>query len=144
MSRNKTRKSIPANSSATNHLSIKQTAFQHYQGPLPKPQDLHDYDQIVPGSAERIISLLEEQVKHRQGLEQSVIRSDISNSKAGLILGFIISVIAIIAGSICIWHGDTVGGTIIGGPAVPALVGVFVYGSRSRKQEREQRYKEQG
>ncbi len=116
--------------------------FQHYQGPLPKPQDLHEYDQILPGSAERIISMWEEQVRHRHGLERSVIDSDVTNSKKGLMLGFVISVISIIAGSICIWHGNTVGGTIIGGPAVPALVGVFVYGSRLRKKERDQRNKE--
>lgn len=62
-------KSPPATASKdTQNISIREASS--FQGPLPPPRILHDYDQIVPGSAERIISLWENQVQHRQDLEK--------------------------------------------------------------------------
>lgn len=111
--------------------------FQFYRGPLPSPKDLDEYDKIVPGAAERIISMAEEQAKHRQGLEKVVIESDIKDSKTGLYFGFIIGLVAIISGTICIVYGHSIAGGVLGGSAVPGLTAVFVYGSRQRRRERE-------
>jgi uncharacterized membrane protein len=112
-----------------------------FGGPLPPPSILVGYDQIVPGSAEKIISLWEQQVHHRQDLEKRVIKSDIVDSKIGLCLGFVIAICAIAAGTYCIINGHSIEGTIIGGGAVVALVSVFVYGSRQKRKEREGRFK---
>lgn len=110
---------------------------ESYQGPLPHPKILHEYDQIVPGAAERIICMAEDQAKHRQSLEKDAIGSDIRDGKRGLLFGFIIGIVAILSGTACIiWGHDGAGGTI-GGSAIPALAGVFVYGSRQRRKERE-------
>ena len=111
--------------------------FQFHRGPLPSPKDLDEYDKIVPGAAERIISMAEEQAKHRQGLEKVVIESDIKDSKTGLYFGFIIGLVAIISGTICIVYGHSIAGGVLGGSAVPGLAAVFVYGSRQRRRERE-------
>ena len=99
------------------------------------------YNQAVPDFAERIIVMAEAQSKHRQELESKVIESDINNSKLGLHYGLIIGLAAVIGGTICILYGHEVGGSIIGGTGLTGLVGVFVYGSRSRRKEREQRFK---
>ncbi len=115
---------------------------QHHQGPLPHPSILQEYDNIVPGAAERIICMAEQQAKHRQGLENAVIQSDIEDSKRGLYLGFFIGVVAMIAGTVCILQGQTIAGGVIGGSAVPGLVAVFVYGSRQRRKERETKQKQ--
>ena len=49
---------------------------------------------------------------------------------------------AIIAGSVCIVYGHSIAGGVIGGPAVPTLTAVFVYGSRQRKKEREAKFQQ--
>jgi len=108
-----------------------------FQGPLPPPAMLQHYDQIIPGAAARIISMWEMQASHRQELEKQVVASAIQDSKRGLILGFIVSLVAILAGTFCIMNGHAVEGSVLGGSAVPALVGVFVYGSWQRRKERE-------
>ncbi len=115
-------------------LSLK---LQHHQGPLPHPSLLQEYNNVVPGAAERIICMAEEQAKHRQELEKAVITSDIRDGKTGLFLGFSIGLVAIIAGAVCIIQGHSVSGGILGGSAVPGLTAVFVYGSRQRRKERE-------
>jgi len=122
--------------------SSLQVQMQHSSGPLPSPDVLAHYDQIVPGAAERIIALLEKQVEHRQELERIVIKSDTSDSKLGLVLGACVSCFAIVGGVLCAIYGYTTTGIIIAGIPVPTLAAVFVYGSRQRKNEREQRFKE--
>jgi uncharacterized membrane protein len=122
---------------ATSVQAVQSFQIEQYQGFLPHPRILVEFDNIVPGSAERIIKMVEDQAKHRQGLEQSVINSDIRDGRTGLIFGFIVSLVAILAGAYCISQGHAVAGTIIGGGAVPSLTGVFVYGSKQRRKERE-------
>jgi uncharacterized membrane protein len=112
-----------------------------FEGPLPPPSMLAQYDDIVPGAAEKIITIFESQVKHRQELEKTVIKSDIIDSKLGMILGFLISIAAIAAGTYCILNGHSIEGTLLSGGALTGLVSVFVYGSRQRKKERENHFK---
>ena len=131
------------NHTSTHNQSISATAqIQWHQGPLPTPSVLHEYDNVLPGAAERIICMAEEQAKHRQELEKAVIESDIKDSKIGLYLGFIIGVVAIISGTVCIVQGQTIAGGVIGGSAVPGLTAVFVYGSQQRRKEREIKQKQ--
>ncbi|HLA26326.1 MAG TPA: DUF2335 domain-containing protein [Syntrophales bacterium] len=113
-----------------------------FQGPLPPPELMEKYNQMVPGAAERIIVLFESQVQHRQSLEKAVIQSDVRDSRLGLYLGFFVSVVAIIGGVICVLSGYTTTGGIIAAIPVPVLAGVFVYGSSNRRLEREARRKE--
>ena len=54
----------------TEHKQAEQHSIQiseqhHYSGPLPRPDDLAKYDQIVPGAAERIIKMAEAEMLHR-------------------------------------------------------------------------------
>jgi uncharacterized membrane protein len=44
-----------------------------YSGPLPLPQQLQGYEEIVPGAADRIIRMAEKQSAHRIEIESKVI-----------------------------------------------------------------------
>ena len=112
-----------------------------FTGPLPPPQLLKEYDNIVPGAAKIIIDTAEKQSTHRQELEKKVIDSDINNSKLGLIFGFIIGIVGIIVGAIIIAIGQIVAGSVISGVTLVSLVGTFVYGSQNRKKERNEKSK---
>lgn len=100
---------------------------------------LREYDSILPGAADRIITMAEAQSRHRQQLESNVIMSDIANARTGLHYGLIIGLVSIIGGCVCIALGQQIGGSIIGGTGLTSLVGVFVYGTRERRKEREKR-----
>jgi uncharacterized membrane protein len=120
-----------------------QAVAEKFSGPLPPPKILQQYDQIAPGSAERIISMAESQSKHRQEIERIVITSDTKNARLGLHYGLIIGLAAVVGGVLCIMNGYEVSGSIVGGTGLTGLVGVFVYGSRQRRKEREERLKTQ-
>ncbi len=66
-----------------------------FSGPLPPPEILQRYNEIVPGAADRIIKMAESQHHHRQALEKSVVDSNVFSQKVGLGLGFIIAMTAI-------------------------------------------------
>lgn len=51
----------------TAEVSIQQSSWS---GPLPPPQALHEFDQVVPGGAERIMAAWEKETAHRQALEK--------------------------------------------------------------------------
>ncbi|MFA7421953.1 MAG: DUF2335 domain-containing protein [Melioribacteraceae bacterium] len=110
-----------------------------YVGPLPKPETLKQFDDIVPGAAERIITQFEEQSRHRRSLEQVVISNDVKLSQRGLVFGFIIGMVAIICGGILAFLGREIAGSFIGGGGVVGLVSVFIYGSQSKRKHLQNR-----
>lgn len=122
-----------------NHSIVAQQSS--FSGPIPPPQFLEKYNEIVPGAAEIIIKMAKNQAEHRQTLEKSVINSDIKNSKLGLVFGFIIGMTGIIAGVIIIAIGQIIAGSVISGVTLASLVGTFVYGSQGRRKEREEKNK---
>lgn len=56
-------------------------------GPFPSPKILEGYKKISPQAPGRIISMVEQQAKHRQKLEREIVESNIKNEKeAGTML----------------------------------------------------------
>jgi len=47
---------------------------RHFSGPLPPPEVLDDYGQIIPNAPERFFRIWEQEVSHRRELEQAQIR----------------------------------------------------------------------
>lgn len=61
-----------------------------YSGPIPPPESLARYEEILPGSADRILKMAEKQQEHRMTLETKVVGSQTVQSKRGQVFGFII------------------------------------------------------
>lgn len=120
-----------------NGVVLVQNSVQTFSGPLPHPDILRQFDAVVPGSAERIIKMAEEQSFHRKELERKVIDSDIARSKWGQILGFVIAVSGLVVSAVVAIFGSALAGGIIGVGTLASLVGVFMYGSKTRSKERE-------
>lgn len=89
-----------------------------------------------PGAADRILIMAENQASHRQKLEAKVISSDVKNSKIGLFLGFVIALVALAVGCYLAINGMPWPGSLLSFGSIGSLVGIFVYGSRQRRQER--------
>src|SRR3989338_5638440 len=112
---------------------------QSFSGPLPPPEVLQKFEEVVPGSADRIIKMAEGQFAHRIDLEKKVISSDIQQSKYGQILGFVIAIAGLLVAMVVTIQGYQAAGSIIGGATLASLVGVFMYGSKVRSEERKQK-----
>lgn len=116
---------------------VTQRKVESYSGPIPHPMVLEHYEKVLPGSTDRIISMAENQSQHRHHMEKHLLSMESRNSLLGLIFGFTIGMTSVLGGIACIMSGHTAGGSIVGGVGLTSLVGVFVYGSRERRKERE-------
>lgn len=125
-------KSKPANS-----VSIRRAEL--YAGPLPHPNMLEKFEQILPGSADRILKQAEAQTEHRIKMESKVVSADIIKSYLGLIFGFLIGLSGIGGGIYLATLGFDVFGPILSGGSLVMLVTAFIYGTKSRKNEREKK-----
>jgi uncharacterized membrane protein len=94
------------------------------------------YEDILPGSADRILKMAEDQARHRQGLERTAVDGGSRRSWWGLFLGFGISVIVIGASVLLVLKGHTVAGTVLGSVDLVSLAAVFVIGQSGQRRER--------
>lgn len=111
-----------------------------YSGPLPHPELLHKYEQVLPGLADRIVSMAERQSAHRQELERTVVNSDVRRSNLGLLAAFLITVMFLSASVALVVNGHEVAGATLGSVNIVGLVYAFINGKR--KQDRELKEKE--
>lgn len=107
-----------------------------FSGPLPPPVHFEQYEKILPGAAERLLKMAEDQSIHRRSLEKKVIISGIENSKKGLIFGLLIGLIGFGVVAYCAFLGFQFLAGVIAALDLASLVGVFIYGSRQKKEER--------
>ncbi|MCD4830777.1 MAG: DUF2335 domain-containing protein [Anaerohalosphaeraceae bacterium] len=109
---------------------------QHFSGPLPPPQVLSQYDEIIPNGAERIMVMAEKQGEHRRTLEKTALDTDSRNSLLGVIFAFVIGIVTVVTGAIVIIKGHSWPGTLLGSAGLIGLVSVFIYGTQQKRQER--------
>jgi len=72
------------------------------------PDILIKYEEASKGAANRIITLAEEQAKHRQLMERKVIDSNITNERIGMIFAFILVLSLITFGGFLIYTGKNI------------------------------------
>ncbi|MCU6339176.1 DUF2335 domain-containing protein [Enterobacter quasiroggenkampii] len=128
---------------AMDRPEIQQIIIAHeaFSGPYPHPKHLKGYEEILPGSAERIFNMTEAEMKHRHKMEEKVLDSAVARDTRGQILGVVSTLAALGAATYLTMHGhDTVGITIIG--VIVAITGIFVLRKyplgRAKSEEREQ------
>ena len=104
-----------------------------HMGPLPAPETFDHYERVLPGSAERIIKMAEQQGNHRRRIESWVVIA------GGVIQGYLGTLVGGAISTLTIWWSVGLirdGFGLIGlAPTIGALaslVGVFIY---SRKQQ---------
>ena len=83
--------------------------------------------------------MVERQSAHRIELENRVVDADIRRANWGLAAGLVVAVVFGVGSFISILSGYALAGTGLGGGVIVALVGTFVYGTQSRREERRER-----
>jgi uncharacterized membrane protein len=63
------------------------TQSQVHHGPVPHPDVLRGYNELVPGAAERLIKLAEDEAAHRRHLEKQAMDSNIGAQQNQLRVG---------------------------------------------------------
>ncbi|XJS09831.1 DUF2335 domain-containing protein [Aerococcaceae bacterium WGS1372] len=107
-------------------LSVSQ---YRYSGPIPHPDLLREFNDIIPNGADRILKMTEVQSKHRQEIEKLVITAKNRDSRNGVYFAGLIGIIAIIGTIVLIAIDKTFAGLIVGGGTLGSLVGIYIKGT---------------
>jgi len=127
---------VVARDSQPSMVQASRTEFSVHAGPLPAPRDLADYEIILPGAADRILTMAENQAKHRMAIETRVLADNSLRSKLGLGAGFVVAMTALVISGYIASHGAPWPGSLLGTGSLGGLVAVFVTGTNSQKEER--------
>lgn len=108
------------------HVRVSVVEAASFSGPLPPPTMYREYENVLAGSAERILAMAEKEQDHRitwEATEQNTARQE---TKRGQWLGFAIAVACIGAAILFAAGGhEVVAGIALGASAV-GLVGHFL------------------
>lgn len=96
---------------------------EQFSGPIAHPRHLREYEDILPGSAERIVAMAESAIDHNRKMEERVVGASIWSNKAGTILGSLALLILISAAVYAGMNGNNIlaglllGTGVLGGAA---------------------------
>ena len=133
----------PADDSLEGHVIHQESALVDFEevfvGPLPHPEILAQYEEVLPGAAERIFTNAESQSAHRRKVEMTLVTTATSSVKhesnrayLGLASGTIVAIILILCGAFLVYNGHDWGGTTLVVATIVGLVGIFVYSTQTR------------
>jgi uncharacterized membrane protein len=124
-----------------NPLKTGRIVAQHstFSGPIPPPELLAKYAEIIPNGADRILIMAENQSTHRQHIEKWAVIGGTILSYVGVVCACVIALFVSYYGYQLISSNHVISGTIFAGFGLTGLVGAFIYGTRSRREERVRR-----
>ena len=111
-----------------------------FEGPIPPPQILQQYNSIVPDAAERIIRMAEKQSDHRMDLEKKVVYSNIKKSYAGMGLATIIALYGLFIAKEIAINGNPATAGIIAALDIGGLISIAIYNVKTQQAERSKRH----
>ncbi len=106
-----------------------------YNGPLPAPEDFQQYEQVLPGAADRILSMAEKQLSHRTDLEKSIVKENFKQSSAGQIIGGILALFCIVASFFLGIEGHDILAGVIASTTVIGVITVFVLNKKPEEEK---------
>ncbi|EHD21289.1 Protein of unknown function DUF2335, membrane [Brenneria sp. EniD312] len=111
---------------------IMAIAHESFRGPVPSPKMLSEYEQIMPGLANRLVKLTEDEQQHRHKVTDKALDFSYKKDRRGQWMGFIISLFVLGLGVYFAAEGkDALAGTLITINLV-GLASVFVIGRLKR------------
>jgi uncharacterized membrane protein len=111
-------------------MGVVVQSVQSISGPLPSPEIIAEYDRILPGAADRIIRMAENEQTHthemhiRSGTHRFVI------TVLGQVFGFCIGISGVCGGVYLVAHDKSLAGFGVFFASLGAIVGAFLYGKK--------------
>jgi uncharacterized membrane protein len=101
---------------------------ENFSGPMPHPRHLEGYEQILPGSAERILSMAEKAQDHNIAMETLIVRAEIDDQKRGMRYGLAGLLVALALAGYSAFLGRADLAAIFTGTVILGAVTLFVRG----------------
>lgn len=107
-----------------------------FSGPLPPPDLFREYDEVLPGAAERILSMTEREMEHRHRMESrslEIVAENQPRRTLGMAIGGGLALAALGIALVMVLNDESATAAFLVTMQVLALVGIFVYGTRTTR-----------
>lgn len=125
--------------------------MEHYSGPLPSPDYFRQYNEILPGAAERILLMAERQSDHRRLMQQKALDAEVADSvsqrretRRGQYFAFCLCAFIVLSGLIVNIVVNPIAGTIVSLSGLAGLASTFIRTQKPDKEEKADMPKEVG
>lgn len=112
---------------------------REFSGPIPSPDIMADYENIMPGATDRIILMAENQSKHRQSMEAIKVNAESRDSFLGVIFAFMLGLGCIVACVIMVIMvpsaAGVICGSVLGVTGITAIISTFLQNTRNHAKE---------
>ncbi|MCX6381887.1 MAG: DUF2335 domain-containing protein [Armatimonadetes bacterium] len=130
---------IPEDDKTLHLVTREQSISFTFSGPMPHPLILKQYEAILPGAAERILSMAERQQQNRIHLETVVVEGGAKRSNFGLVCSTLVLLATLSASVYMVKLGQAIAGVTSFVLALATLMGAFIYSTNNRRAERKER-----
>lgn len=119
-------------------IELKQVvveAMSEFSGPIPPPNIIKGYEEVLPGAADRIIRMAENQSEHRQQMEKKMINAESRDSLLGILFAFCLGIGCIVGAIVIVIlvpeNSGAISGTILGVAGIGSIIATFIKSTRS-------------
>ena len=113
---------------------VAEVMQSEFSGPIPPPSIIKGYEEVLPGSADRIIGMAERQSAHRQAMEKRMVLIEARDSLLGILFAFLLGIGCIGAAvTMVIMVPQNVGaisGAVIGATGIGSIIVTFIKSTR--------------
>ncbi len=95
-------------------------------GELPAAETISTYEEVLPGAADRILSMLEHQADHRMSMERTLVEGAARTERLGQLMGLVIVLVVFLVGAGLIVNGHEIPGTLLAIADLAVLVAVYL------------------
>lgn len=119
-------------------VAVRETRV-YYQGPLPPPEVLIQYNEAHPKATEIILRSFENEGEHRRKMESTIVGKGIKRADRGQVFAFIIAMTALVVGGTLLLFDKSIGGYSAIGAGFTGVVMAFLAGRRRARRPTEER-----
>ena len=105
---------------------------ERFSGPIAHPRHLREYEEILPGSADRIIGMAESNLAHNQAMQAKALDGDIQDTHHGRLYGFLALCLLIIGAIVSAYMGSIALAVAFLSAGALGTVGAFIKGKRGQ------------
>lgn len=119
---------LEANPAADQAIARVLEASYEYSGSIPHPTIVAGYEQLQPGSTDRILTMAEKTLDHEMRMEAKLVEESTKRAARAQLIATSIVFLVVIVGAALLFEGKSAEGfaVIVGAPAV--LVAYFLFG----------------
>lgn len=119
--------------------AVAKVMQSEFSGPIPPPNMIKGYEAILPGAADRIMTMAEKQSSHRQEMERKIVSTESRDSLLGILFAFTLGIGCIVASIVIVVlvpeNAGAISSSALGIAGMGTIIGTFIKSTRSNKSE---------